>query len=433
MFSVLFPGQGSQTVGMLGGFSDNNTVASVMDTASAALGEDLAAMVAKDLSVRLEVVVPPNHSDLIPWLLAGKGDVIAANLTVTPEREKQVAFSTRYLEVTELIVDKDDADKISRPAQLAGQAVHVRRSSSYRRTLEALKKLHKTIKIIDAPEDMGTEMLIDAVANSEIPFTLADSNFVDMMRGYQTGVIGIPAFESDGKPQVSNIAFAMRPGSKGLKAYLDGFVKKNYRGLEYNVARKRYFGASRKIGAASKQRAALSGSLSPYDAIVKKYSARYGLDWRLMSAQAYVESRFNPRAKSWVGAKGLFQVMPRTGASLGFHDLEDPEQGTHAGIKYMDRLIKRFDKDIPLKQRVRFALAAYNAGLGHVFDARRLAAEKGWDSKRWFGNVEKAILLLQRPEYAKKARHGYCRGAEPVKYVSHIQSLYDVFVKAVND
>ena len=131
-----------------------------------------------------------------------------------------------------------------------------------------------------------------------------------------------------------------------------------------------------------------------------------------------------------MGARGLFQVMPRTAAEMGFEsNLEDPEISTHAGVKYLRRLIDRFDAQLPLRQRIRFALASYNAGHGHLSDARRLAREMGWNPDRWFKNVERAMVLLEEPRYHRKARYGYCRGSEPVRYVSEIQLRYDNYVK----
>ena len=128
---------------------------------------------------------------------------------------------------------------------------------------------------------------------------------------------------------------------------------------------------------------------------------------------------------------GLFQVLPSTGLELGFERLNDPEIGIHAGIKHMGELLDRFDRRIPLKHRIRFALAAFNAGWGHLDDARRLASEKGWDPDKWFGQTENAMLLLSKPEYYRLARYGYVRGIEPVRYVSEIQNRYDHYVTLV--
>jgi membrane-bound lytic murein transglycosylase F len=157
------------------------------------------------------------------------------------------------------------------------------------------------------------------------------------------------------------------------------------------------------------------------------------LDWRLITAQMYQESRFDPNAKSWVGAKGLMQVMPRTAQELKIKNVVDPDQGILAGVKLMARYSAYFNNpDIKAKDRIRFALASYNCGPGHVFDARQLAQDMGLDRNKWFQNVEKAMLLLSKREVAKKVRYGYCRCEEPVKYVSEIQSRYDTYVKVVS-
>ena len=161
---------------------------------------------------------------------------------------------------------------------------------------------------------------------------------------------------------------------------------------------------------------------------MKKYADQYGFDWRLIVSQMYQESRFNPMAESWVGAKGLMQVMPRTAKELKLTDLEDPEIGIHAGIKYMKWVRERFESELDVKDRMWFTLAAYNAGQGHIKDARRLARKKGWNPNRWFNHVEKALLLLSKKEYAKKARHGYVRGQEPVNYVRNIKNRYEAYV-----
>lgn len=392
----------------------------------------LVALAAKQLKVRLEMVVPPSRDLLIPWLREGKGDVIAASFTVTPERGEQVAFSAPYLFIDEVLVQKKGGGLRSL-AELKGRRIHARPSSSYWRTLEALQADHGPFELVAEPEELETEELIAAVGEGEIPLTVADSHLLSLELKYRDDVEMGPRLLGKNVPAdaqgTHQIAFAVRRESPELKAFLDKFVKKTYRGLEYNVARKRYFEDARQIRRGKEERAGNTGAISPYDELFQRYAARYGLDWRLLAAQAWQESRYDPKARSWVGAQGLFQVMPRTGKELGFDDLEDPEQGIHAGARYMNKLIKQFEPQLPYRQRVRFALASYNAGFGHVQDARRLAAELKLDPNRWFENVERAMLLLQKPRYYRRARHGYCRGAEPVKYVSEIQNRYDNYVK----
>ncbi len=169
--------------------------------------------------------------------------------------------------------------------------------------------------------------------------------------------------------------------------------------------------------------------LSPWDDITRKYAQKYGFDWRLITAQMYQESRFDPKARSFAGARGLMQLMPRTAKSIGVTDVDDPEHSIHGGIRYMDWLRDRFDEDITLSSRTWLTLAAYNAGHGHVRDAQRLARQKGWDSERWFGHTEQAMLLLSKKAYSSKARFGYVDGEEPVRYVREIRDRFQAYVK----
>lgn len=114
---------------------------------------------------------------------------------------------------------------------------------------------------------------------------------------------------------------------------------------------------------------------------------------------------------------------------MGFTDLASAENNIHAGVRYISQMLDRFEPSLPVQQKVRFALAAYNAGLDHVMDARELARQNSWDPDRWFGNVENAMLLLEKARYFRKARRGYCRGSEPVAYVSRIQTSYDAYAR----
>ena len=400
---------------------------------------DMAALLAKAIGVRLEVLVVPSRDELVPWLLEGRGDIIAAAMTVTEERARRVAFSSPYLYTDEVLVLPRKAKTLDSIEALAGQTVYVRDSSSYAQTLRRLQARGIDVKIGEVPEAMETEQIIEGVAKKKFAMTVADRHILNVELAYGTRVKAGPIvsnFPPSGEAvsasaeESKGIAFAMRPDAVKLKAFVDEWIRKNDRGKSFNILKRRYLSSGRAVRRYRKRRVGRTGRISPYDNVIKKYASKYGFDWRLMAAQSFVESRFNPKAQSWVGAKGLFQVMPNTGASMGFYDLEDPDIGTHAGIKYMDRLVKRFDPKLPFRQRVRFALAAYNAGLGHVLDARELARRMdGMDPDRWFGNVEKAMLLLSDPKYYRKARYGFCRGKEPVAYVSHIQAKYQAYVE----
>ena len=122
--------------------------------------------------------------------------------------------------------------------------------------------------------------------------------------------------------------------------------------------------------------------------------------------------------------------MPRTARELGYQDLDDPETGIRAGLDYLRWVRQRFDEGLPTSDRTWMTLAAYNVGAGHVRDAQRLAQEQGLDPGRWFGHVEEALLLKQKPEFHRRTRFGYARASEPVAYVRAIRDRYQAYIQA---
>lgn len=401
---------------------------------------ELAKLAAARLDLRLEMVVPPRRDLLFDWLLEGRGDIIAATLSVTPEHQSAVVFSRPYLFVDELVVQAAEDEPLTSLYELEGRRIHAWASSSHYQTLSSLQDVVGPFEIAAIPEDVNFEATLDRVASSEYPLAVVDSHIMEAELRFRDDVsVALPLRDPrEPGPEEHSVvardravAFAMRPHNPELTEFVNGFVDDMRGSLDYGIIRNRYFEGNQRLARVKARRAAVSGRLSPYDEIFQRYSMRYDLDWRLMVAQAYQESGFDPNAESWAGALGLFQVLPATALELGFEDLHDPDTGIHAGIKYMNLLLERFDKRIPLKHRMRFALAAYNAGWGHVDDARRLAEEKGWDRNKWFGHTERAMLLLRDPQYYRHSRHGYVRGFEPVNYVSQIQNRYDHYVTLV--
>ena len=224
-------------------------------------------------------------------------------------------------------------------------------------------------------------------------------------------------------------AWAVRADNSELLAAINQFWKKHYRSRDYNVIYRRYFQNTRNIRdiKAARNQEGRAGELSPFDSLIRRYAMQYKFDWRLIAAQMYQESQFDPKAKSWAGAIGLMQVMPRTGRDMGFRRLRDPESNIHAGVKYLDWIRNQLEEDLDPQERMSFALAAYNAGIGHLKDARLLAPKLQTNSDIWTGHVEQAMENLSKPQFARKARHGYVRGQEPVQYVHNIMALYQEY------
>ena len=378
---------------------------------------------ADEHGLRLDIVIPDSHAELLDYLNQGKGDLVAAAMTITPERKARVDFTRPYNEVDELVVVRADEDSINALEDLAGRTVHLRASSSFYTTLTGLQDSIDGIRIALLPDDVETEDILAGVEEGIYDIAMCDANLLDVELAYGRRLKAAFSIKS------TLLGWAVRKDNPALLASLNQYIQREKGGLFFNMMKKRYFENSRGIARAKdSMRVDLSGQLSPYDGLAKKYALRYGQDWRMVTAQMYQESRFDPTAVSWVGAQGLMQIMPDTGRQLGFINLQDPEESIHAGTKYMYQLIDRFDLDLPMEARIRFALASYNVGYGHLLDARHLAREKGWDPDRWFGNVEEAMRLLSQPAYYKRARYGFCRGGQPVHYVENIQNLYDAYV-----
>ncbi|WP_447969831.1 transporter substrate-binding domain-containing protein [Nitrospira sp. M1] len=378
--------------------------------------------------LRMEMVVPPSRQDLIPWLLEGKGDVIAASMTIAPELKAEgIDFSRSYLETSEIVVSRaeEPEDHLKELQDLAGRTVVVRRSSSYWLTLEALQKQGIELELAAAPEEYETEEIIARVAEGEYDLTVADSHLLDIELTWRDDIrAAFPLGDT------KHHGWVVRDANPELLKTINTFLKKTYRGVFYNLTVQKYFANERDIRRHVEHRASRSGELSPYDELVKQYAEQYGFDWRLIVAQMYQESRFNPDARSWAGAVGLMQVLPRTAKGLGFQDICSPKKGIHAGVKYLNWVRNRFEPELSVKDRMWFTLAAYNVGQGHVLDARRVARQQGLNPNRWFGNVERAIPLLSKRKFSRKARHGYCRCSEPVKYVREIKQRYEAYVQA---
>jgi membrane-bound lytic murein transglycosylase F len=389
---------------------------------------ELGKRLAQHLGIRVDMIITGGWSEMVPSLLKGEGDVIAAELTVTPERQKEVLFAEPWGKTREVVVWKDGAPPVRKLEDLAGKEVHVRKRSTY---ADSLAKLNETLKppaiIKYVPEEWETDTILQNVSKGAILYTIADSVLADIHTAYFDNLNIGPAISDE-----RDLAWAVRPGDIRLKLQIDQVMRELRRKPDFNMLRKKYFEADRTFRKERKDKfyASETGTLSPYDPIVRRYAETHDFDWRLVAAQIYQESHFEPQRKSWVGAMGLFQIMPATAKGLGITDPTDPEQSIRGGLKYMQQLADHYGDVADPIERYRFALAAYNSGFGHVDDARRLARGDHKDAAKW-REVAAYLLKLADRKYAAKARFGYCRGSEPVEYVRHIDERYTGYAQLV--
>jgi membrane-bound lytic murein transglycosylase MltF len=360
------------------------------------------------------VFIPVSRDQLIPLLLAGHGDVVAANLTVTPERSRLVDFVTPVASgVKEVIVTGPGATRLRGLDDLAGQQLMVQRSSSYYTSLTRLNEQFRRrglapITLHDAPGHFETEDLLEMANAGLVKFVVADSYLADFWSQIY------PAISVRDELVVrtaGDIAFAIRRNSPLLKARLDSFTRTHRAGTLFgNVVLKKYLQQTRWAKNALSQ--ADRTRFTNMVALFRKYGQRYSVDWLLMAAQGYQESQLDQERHSQVGAIGVMQLMPATGREMNVGDVTQIEGNIHAGVKYMRLLVDTYFKDpaIDPLNRLLFAFAAYNAGPGRMRSLRNLARSRDLDPNLWFNNVER--IAAERI------------GRETVQYVANIYKYY---------
>jgi len=367
----------------------------------------------KHLKVRV-VFIPVGRDELLPALAAGKGDIAAANLTITPERQELVDFSAPvYPNISELVVSGPASPAVSSVEDLAGQAVFVRKSSSYYESLVGLNQSfaaenRPAVIIKEAPEALEDEDLIEMVNAGLIPLSIVGKHLADF---WKQVFPNITVHDGVAVRTGADIAWAIRQGSPQLKAAINDFVVRHAKGTTVgNMILAQYLKSTKYVkDAASEAERQKFLALIQY---FQTYGNKYDVDWVLMAAQGYQESQLNQATRSKVGAIGVMQVMPATGKDLAVGDISKVEPNIHAGIKYMRWMIDQYYGKEPMTRldKALFAFASYNAGAGRIAQLRKEAAKRGLDPNVWFHNVEYVA--------AEKI------GAETVTYVSNIYKYY---------
>jgi membrane-bound lytic murein transglycosylase F len=381
---------------------------------------ELAAAFAAYLGVELAVETR-RWSELIPALLRQEGDFIAASMTNIEERRTRVAFSEPYLIVRQQLIVHISRRDVRRLADVNGLTVHVREGTSYEARLRELIGGGLQAGIV-LHEDRPTEDLIRAVAREEIEATIADTHVARLNRRYYPDV-RLALAMSGPEP----LAWAVRPGARALRREIDAFFEQARRDGTFDRIYNRYYGDTEVFDYVDIKvfHRRLETRLPHYEEIFRREAARYGFDWRLIAAMAYQESHYHPLATSYTGVRGLMQITLATAKQLGVENRLDPEQSIRGGVAYLDWLYGRFDDIGDERERLLFAMAAYNVGYGHVRDAQRLARRRGLDPERW-QSLEETLPLLADPSYYPDLPHGYARGREPVRYINRILEYYDI-------
>lgn len=371
----------------------------------------------RDEARRIRITyVPVPFADLLPALRAGRGDIAAAFLTVTPERSDAVDFAEPFRQsVREVVVAHAGAALPERLEDLAGRRLYVLRGSSYAEHLRALDARLQAqgldpIEIEEADPRLRSEDILEFVNAGVVDLTVVDDYKARLWRRV---LPDIRVVESVPLAEGTRVAWAVRSGSPALRKAIDAFAHHAREGALFgNVVFQRYFEGVRWLTDPNTR--GERDKLRRYLGLFRKYGARYGFDPLALAAQAYQESGLDPGRRSARGAVGLMQVLPSTASdpAIAVDDIDDPEGNVHAGAKYLAYLRDRYfaDPAIGRWDRRALSLAAYNAGPASIQRARDRAARMGLDPTIWFDNVEVATARVV--------------GREPVRYVANVYRYY---------
>ena len=406
---------------------------------------DLVSKLAADLNLELELKLVKNIGDMFKLVNSGEGDLIAFNLTVTKDRLREVQFTHSINNVIQVLVqrkpdnwEKLTLDKIERqlirdPVDLIGKTIVVRSNSAYIKRLQNLSdEIGGDIIIVRAEPELTTEDLIDMVASGEIEYTISDDNIANLsVTNFRNIDVETPISLSQ------RIAWAVKKDSTDLINLINNWIDSIKSTVDFAVIYKKYFTDryAYKKRVTSKYFSQTGGGISSYDDQIKKYSKNIGWDWRLSASLIYQESQFNPNANSWANAAGLMQLMPSTAKQLGVEDVYNPDQNLKAGFKYLGFLNDLWYDSIPDSvERIKFILASYNVGQGHIADARGLTEKYGGDPDVWDNNVEYYLEMKSNPKYYNDdiVQSGYTSGIETVNYVREILDRYNHYKQLIN-
>lgn len=388
------------------------------------------------IKVELEVIPIKNMDSVFVNLNKGDGDIVAANLTITPERLKDIQFTVPIIITKQVLVQRkpDNWRKLKKthlqdsllqsPKDLINKTITVREGSSFYTHLKSLSdKIGGPINITTVPGETTMELLIEQVAKKEIDYTVADKNIAIVNQWYYPNIDVNLIISPD-----QRIAWASRINSDSLTTSINKWLLEYQKTKNFKMLYNKYFNnqAAFNKRVHNKYYTLTSGSISPYDELLKKYAPKANWDWELLAALIYQESHFNNGAVGWGGAFGLMQFMPETGKKFGVDSSSSAEANIIAGTRYINNLNKIWEPLVTDSlERIKFILASYNVGPGHVLDAQKLAEKYEKNPILW-EDVGYYLLHKSEPKYYNDevVEFGYCKGFIVYDYVNEIIERY---------
>jgi len=382
---------------------------------------ELAVAFADKLGVKLELVPSYQMEELLIKLKNGHVDVIAGGSTVAESLRQQYRLAPAYLQSDEVLVYRQNQKKPNSLSDITLPIIALK-GSSQAETLLTLKTQYPNLTI-ELTEEFDAAELLQQVADGKIPYTVADSHVVAInQRFYPT--LGIAAVLKKQQP----VAWLMaRDQDDSLYSVLIEFFGRSYQAADLLSLEDKYFGHVRRFNYADTLDfiTAIDKTLPRYRPLFEKYAG--DLDWRLIAAIAYQESKWDPKARSPQGVLGMMMLTVPTANLMKVSSRVDAAQSIRGGSQYLSRLLSKVPERVPMPDRLWFAMAGYNIGMSHVESARKLTEKQGADPDKW-AEVKLRLPLLRQRKFYSQTRTGYVRGDMAVYYVENIRRYYDTLL-----
>ena len=384
---------------------------------------DLASRFAEHLGVPLRLYTVRTREEAIGEVAAGRAHVAAAGLSTGIELPRGTQYGPGYQRVREHLVYRRRTARPTGIEQAARGQIEVAAGSAHQRTLQELRLRHPDLVWIER-EDTDTEEILADLSQGVVQFTLASSTEFALNRSVHpelaialdlsperalAWVVSTAGHDASLLDRV-NAYFALARREGAIKALLQRYYGEDHR-FDYLLSRNFM--------------EHLKSRLPRYLAWFQEAAETHGLDWRLLAAMGYQESKWDPDAVSFTGVRGLMQLTEDTAARVQAADRTDPRSSIFGGARYLAQLSRSIPARIPEPDRTWLAVAAYNVGLGHLEDARVLAQAAGRNPDSW-ADVREFLPLLSQERWYTRTKRGYARGWEPVRYVDNVQAYLNI-------
>jgi len=396
------------------------------------------------LGLKIDVIVCNDPSENLELLQSGQCDMIASSWNFSKDSKDFTETSVPLLNTDLLLVQRNP--------QLAGNIASSRANKSLIKDVKEIKGktifvpilsvqaeiMHQitsevggNIQVVELPQ-YSQEKLVELVAKGDLDYTICNSLLAETFKTHYP-LLDFTTVVKKAEP----VAWTFRQSSPKLVEKVNTWLSNFEKSTRYTLLLDKYFNPQNKWAVTRNRYLAFKEKqISDYDFLIKKYSASINWDWRLLASLIYQESRFQPKVRSYRGAYGLMQLMPSTQEFFGIDSTATPEQQIMVGVKYIKYLNKEFASRIPDSQeRIKFILASYNIGPGHIFDAQKLAQKQGKNPKKWFNNVDSCLLSKSKPQNYKDPdiQFGYCKGIETYYFVQDILSRFNHYKNVIKN